>query len=146
MSIVVRSIVMLSAICCLCFSVGCSDAEPGFGGVQGTVTVDSQPAPVGTRVKFRHIDDQSSFFAIVGESGMYSYEPPVEAPLKTGEYQVGVEPVASTTTVDGTGLAVESAAAGKRKSYGKYSDPSESGLTIALTEGHANLDIDVATN
>lgn len=92
------------------------------------------------------VDDQSSFFAIVDESGMYSYQPPAEAPLKTGEYQVGVEPMASATTVDETGLAVESAVAGKQKSYGKYSDPSKSGLTIALTEGQANLDIDVAAN
>ena len=108
--------------------------------------VDSQPAPAGTRVRFHHIEDQTSFFAIVDESGNYSYQPPAEAPLKSGEYQVGVEPVSTTTTVDETGLSVETAVAGAPESYGKYSEPSESGLNVVLTEGQVEFDIDIQSS
>lgn len=141
-----RVIAVLLIIGFISVGPGCSGSlGPGFSGVQGSVSVNSKPAPRGTRIKFRHCEDQSSFVAIVDESGSYSYQPPQEAPLKAGAYQVGVEPVTSTTAVDQTGLAVETAAVGVPKSYGKYSNPAQSGLEVTLSNSLVEFNIDISS-
>ncbi|QDS88006.1 hypothetical protein EC9_21920 [Rosistilla ulvae] len=124
---------------------GCSPAPPaGFGEVHGTVSVDSKPAPEGTRVRFLHAeDDATAFFAMVNANGEYSYKPPTMAPLKPGVYHISVEPVSTQTTTDSTGLSVESPDAQKPKDYGKYSDPEKSGLTTTLEDGSVQYDIEI---
>lgn len=132
----------LTPLLCLSLLLGCGGgSDPGFGQVQGNVTVDSQPAPEGTRVRFHHRDDDSSFLTLVKEDGSYRYVPPSGAPLRTGDYRVSVEPITTITITDDSGLSVSQPIAGAPKSYGKYSDPKNSGLEVSLSSGAAEYDI-----
>lgn len=128
----------------LLFLLGCGGGpEPGFGEVSGQVTIDGQPAPEGTRIRFQHKEDSSSFTTVVKGDGSYSYKPPREAPLQEGDYQVSVEPVTTTTRTDESGLSVSEAIPGAPKSYGKFSDPKQSGLEVTLSRSAVEFDIAV---
>ncbi|MEX0792841.1 MAG: hypothetical protein WD045_06865 [Pirellulaceae bacterium] len=122
--------------------LGCGgSAEPGFGQVQGKVTVDSEPAPTGTRVRFQHQEDGSAFLAIVKDGGSYNYTPPSGAPLRTGDYRISVEPITMTTITDEAGMSASQPISGAPRSYGKYSKPETSGLAVTLSNGSAEYDI-----
>lgn len=124
--------------------LGCGGGpEPGFGEVRGQITVDGQPAPEGTRIRFQHKEDSSSFSTVVKEDGSYSYEPPREAPLKEGDYLISVEPITTTTRTDASGLSVSEKIPGAPKSYGKFSDPKQSGLEVTLSQSAVEYDIAV---
>lgn len=130
-----------------CLLLGCFSSGPsGFGDVHGQVRVNSEPVPQGTRICFQHQDDASiAFFAIVDDAGRYSYRPPQEAPLKEGEYCISLQAIATTTTVDSTGLAIETSNRGAANKYGKYSDPAASELVATLTTSSVEYDIEIAS-
>lgn len=128
----------------LCVALGCGGGpEPGFGQVSGKVTIDGQPAPEGTRVRFHHKSDGSAFMTRVQEDGNYSYKPPREAPLMEGEYHVSVEPITTITRTDESGLSVSENIPGAPKSYGKFTDPKQSGLEVTLSRSAVEYDIQV---
>jgi len=137
-----QHLLIATPLLCLTLLLGCGGGqEPGFGQIKGNVTIDSQPAPEGTRVRFYYQEDNSSFFTIVKADGSYHYAPPSAAPLRTGNYQVAVEPITTTTTMDATGLSVSQPIPGAPKSYGKYSTPDGSGLEVTLSGGSVEYDI-----
>jgi hypothetical protein len=132
----------LTPLLCLSVLLGCGGgSELGFGQIQGNVTVNSQPAPAGTRLRFHHREDNSTFLTFVKEDGSYHYAPPSGAPLRTGDYRVSVEPITLTTFRDDSGLSISQPIAGAPKSYGKYSDPENSGLEVSLSSGAVEYDI-----
>lgn len=132
---------------CVGALIGCNHSgAAGFGGVHGVVSVDSQPAPAGTRVRFRHrTDPNAMFFAIVDESGSYAYQPPSQAPLKEGEYAIAIEPVTKRIMTDDSGLSVSHTIPGAPKSYGKFSNLSQSGLAATLDGGKVEYDIQITS-
>jgi hypothetical protein len=133
-------LLMFGLLICL----GCGDGpEPGFGQVSGKVTIDGQPAPEGTRIRFQHKEDSSSFMTVAKEDGSYNYKPPREAPLQEGDYLVSVEPITTTTRTDESGLSVSEEIPGAPKSYGKFSDPKQSGLEVTLSSSSVDYDIAV---
>ncbi|UUO05778.1 hypothetical protein M4951_20700 [Blastopirellula sp. J2-11] len=127
--------------------VGCGASSiDSFGSVHGVVLVDAKPASPGTRIRFRHRQDPTTtFYTMVDDSGGYSYRPPQEAPLKSGEYEIAVEPLTTTTKLDESGLSVETVIRGAPKNYGKYSQLSQSGLAATLTSGKVKCDIDITS-
>lgn len=143
--VVNRSIRVLIFCSLCCLTAGCFSSGPdGFGTVHGVVTVNSKPAPDGTRLRFQHAEDASCMFvAIINDAGHYSYAPPTQAPLKQGAYKVAYDPVTSTTQVDSTGLAVEVVSSGAAKGYGDYTDLKKSGLTATLTDGSVEFSFDI---
>ncbi|TWT33381.1 hypothetical protein [Blastopirellula retiformator] len=132
---------------CVGIAIGCHDSGAGgLGGVHGVLSVDSQPAPVGTRVRFRHrTDPNTAFFAIVDARGGYAYQPPSQAPLKAGEYEIAIEPVTKIITTDDSGLSISRAIPGAPKSYGKFSNLSKSGLATTLNDGKVEYDIQITS-
>lgn len=124
---------------------GCySSGEGGFGDVHGSVSVNSQPAPQGTRVRFQHTNDKgTAFYAVVDDQGQYRYQPPKLAPLKEGTYHVAVDPVRSTTVIDDSGLSIEVASDTKVKKFGSFSDFDKSNLKTDLSQGSVEFNIEI---
>lgn len=128
------------------FGAGCfSSGTDGFGDVHGTVFINSQPAPQGTRIRFQHAQEKATaFYAVVDEEGAYRYEPPGLAPLEEGAYLVAIDPMLSSTVVDSTGLSVEVPADARSNNYGRYSDVKESNLKVNLTRGRVEFNIEIS--
>lgn len=134
--------IVAASVLCLAFVCGCGgQGDPGFGSVEGKVTIDSEPAPEGTRIRFHHQEDNESFLAIVKLDGAYRYDPPPNAPLRTGDYRISIQPITTTTTTDESGMSISQPISGAPKSYGKYSDPKNSGLEVTLSSGAEQYDI-----
>jgi len=125
--------------------VGCQEAKPGLKGVKGSVSLDGKPAPEGAQVTFKLVDDDYSFTTRTSADGTYEYMPPDFAPLRKGSYQVAVLPPGGKVVTDETGLSVEEVEKGTPKTYGKFSNPSKSGVTANLGGDLVTLDIAVET-
>lgn len=128
------------------FVPGCfSSGADGFGDVHGAVSINAQPAPQGTRIRFQHAQDKATaFYVIVDEEGTYRYEPPSLAPLKEGAYLVAIDPMLSSTVVDSEGLSVEVPIDTSVDNYGRYSDVEESDLRVNLTRGRVEFNIEIS--
>lgn len=133
--------VLLFGALLVCWGCG-STAEPGLSGVQGSVKVDGEPVSAGVQIHFHLNGGDFSFATRTQDDGTYAYIPPKEAPLPKGVYQVSVTPPGAETTTDESGLTTV-VGASKAKSYGKFSSPAKSGLTVTLDKELVIYDIDV---
>ena len=132
----------------LCLGLlGCGDASHGPSGVEGTVLVDSQPAPKGTVICFQHQTAPSENFTVVVEDeGNYKFRRPPGVSIEPGNYVVVVRPLNRTTTTGDHGLPVDVPIPGAPQSYGRYSSADESDLHVELAEGAVQpFDIQIST-
>lgn len=131
-----RAIAWFAAVSLLAVAGGCSENLPT---VHGLVTIDGKPVPEGM-ISFQPVGGGAIAVARISPDGSYSVKTGTAAGLKPGEYKIAVSApkgIIPAPTPDNPNPKIE------RWVPLKYNDIEKSGLSITVTSGSTERNLEL---